>query len=386
MELLLTHNTALEAFRTIGLRERLSEARPCFDAVPRGAPSLERVSELAGILSRYGFEPTRMEALIGDVACRRRWPHLTTRICKKELPAKSIALLEGGIACVCPEHLAVQMAPLLTELELQVLLCELLGVYAVSPAVPGGMLQVGEPLMTKESLQKHLEELGSFDGVGLVRRALPRVAEGLASPMETRLYLRLTLPLRCGGFGLTVDAVNQPIDVAILGKKGSRKSRRPDFIFKRCDDAENKASAICSGGSFFSTSGGPRFVALEYNGGGHLTRDRQAEDERRTNEILAYGGIEYQLNKDLYDDLPYMEDLVEAISKDTGRSTYRTSAKRKEKHRALRLALKEELDRIDGVEWSGRGRADYRKAALSKLAELGVARDDDLVPVDAYRV
>lgn len=154
MELLLTHNTALEAYRTIGLRERLSEARPCFDAVPRGAPSLERVSELAGILSRYGFEPTRMEALIGDVACRRRWPHLTTRICKKELPAKSIALLEGGIACVCPEHLAVQMAPLLTELELQVLLCELLGVYAVSPAVPGGMLQVGEPLMTKESLQK----------------------------------------------------------------------------------------------------------------------------------------------------------------------------------------------------------------------------------------
>lgn len=138
MELLLTHNTALEAYRTIGLRERLSEARPCFDAVPRGAPSLERVSELAGILSRYGFEPTRMEALIGDVACRRRWPHLTTRICKKELPAKSIALLEGGIACVCPEHLAVQMAPLLTELELQVLLCELLGVYAVSPAVPGG--------------------------------------------------------------------------------------------------------------------------------------------------------------------------------------------------------------------------------------------------------
>lgn len=151
--------------------------------------------------------------------------------------------------------------------------------------------------MTKESLQKHLEELGSFDGVGLVRRALPGVAEGLASPMETRLYLRLTLPLRCGGFGLTVDAVNQPIDVAILGKKGSRKSRRSDFIFKRCDDAENKASAICSGGSFSSNSGGPRFVALEYNGGGHLTRDRQAEDERRTNEILAYGGIEYQLKK-----------------------------------------------------------------------------------------
>ena len=58
------------------------------------------------------------------------------------------------------------------------------------------MLQRSRAVMTKDSLEGYLAALGRFDGVDLVRKALPTTVEGLASPMETRLYLRTTLAPR----------------------------------------------------------------------------------------------------------------------------------------------------------------------------------------------
>lgn len=365
MELLLTHSTALEAYRSTGLRALLAKGEVCPDAVPSCLPAPERLSQLRRYLEFYGFCPKVMEALVSGVGGRRRSSSLRTRVCGRPLPTGSIMVIGEGVACVAPEHLAVQMAPLLTKLELQVLLCELLGVYAIVPSISDGMLQRNSPLMAKESIERHIDRLNRIDGIDLVRQALPATVEGLASPMETRLCLRTVLSPCYGGYGMEIDAANRPLDVDAVGKRGSRKVRKPDFVFGALPGSRAKA----------------RFVALEYNGNDHLTRERQAEDERRTNEILAYGGIEYQLNKELYDDLEYMDALMRTIADDIGRPCYRMTEERKRKRRALRLTLKEELDRIDGVTWGGRKRGDYRKVATEEPLDAV-----ELVPVDAYGV
>lgn len=363
MEMLITHATALEAYRSYGLRSRFERRAICADSIPSCAPPSDRVEQIGRRLASFGvgFEP--IELLISDVRARSRTKAVRTRICSSELPVGSCVALGGGVACVSPEHLAVQMAPALTRLELQVLLCELMGTYSIAPDAPGGMLQRGRALMTKESLLRHLEMLGRFDGTDLVRRALPATVEGLASPMETKVYLRATLSPRYGGYGIEIDAVNQAIEVAVLGKKGARRTRKPDFIIK------SRPGSACRA----------RFVALEYNGSGHLTREQQAADERRTNEILAHGGVEYLLNKDLYDDLAYTDELMGAICADAGRRSYRVTKELAARRRALRKSLWQELERIDGVSWGGKKRGDYRE----RVSE-GTFGAFEAVPLEAY--
>ena len=327
-----------------GLRSRLERGANCAEAIPLTVPPLDRLEHVCGRLGELGVDTAPIEVLVGDVRGRCRSKAVRTRICGRPLPVGSCVLLGGGVACVSPELLAVQMAPALTRLELQVLLCELVGTYSIAPGSPGGMLQRSRAVMTKDSLEGYLAALGRFDVVDLVRKALPATVEGLASPMETRLYLRTTLAPRYGGYGIEIDAVNQAIEVAVLGKKDAQRTRKPDFIIKSRPTATRRA----------------RFVALEYNGSGHLTREQQAEDERRTNEILAHGGVEYLLNKDLYDNLAYTDSLMKAIIADTGQPSYRVTKELASRRRVQRRALWQELELIDGVSWDGKKRGDYR--------------------------
>ena len=61
MELLLTHSTALEAYRSTGLRALLAKGEVCPDAVPSCLPAPERLSQLRRYLEFYGFCPKVME-------------------------------------------------------------------------------------------------------------------------------------------------------------------------------------------------------------------------------------------------------------------------------------------------------------------------------------
>ena len=90
------------------------------------------------------------------------------------LPEGSAVDLGEGLLCTSPEHLPVQMASRLTDLELTCLLSELLGLYAIDPCQDEGMFQRDEPLTTPDRVLAHLARLGGRHGVDRVRRALGR--------------------------------------------------------------------------------------------------------------------------------------------------------------------------------------------------------------------
>lgn len=358
MDIVITHMGALELLRLPSLADTLVSACSLPLIVPDRAPSTEELAEKARELSVLGYEAHPLELLISDLTARMRTAAVLTHIQQGPLPSSSFLRIARGIWVTSPEHLCVQLANRLTRLELLVLMGEFLGTYALPMA---GMFTRPRPCMTKESLARHLAALGEFRGAQMVREALALAPENSASPMETKLFLRVSLPARLGGYALPVKAMNETLEVGRIGKAGATGERRPDITFLPKD----------------GVSGGCAFVALEYDGEGHLTRSQQAADQRRSNEILAFGGREYRVNKELYDDFEYMDALMGMVAVDLGRAPRRVTRAVRDKRLRKRRELKRELDLIDGTTWEGKARA---KAAAG-AAELGPGEQ---VPLEAY--
>lgn len=359
MDIVITHMGALKLLRLPSLADTLTLRRPLPLRVPDCVPCADELAEKLGELSALGYDAHSLELMVRDPAARTRTEYVTTHTQQESLPATSFIRIADGIWAVSPEHLCVQLATRLTRAELLVLMGELLGTYALPES---GMYSRTAPCMTKDSLARHLDVLGGFRGVRAAREALALAPENSASPMETKLFLRVSLPMRLGGYALPVQAMNEKLEVGRIGWKEATVERRPDITLLPKDDASTDYA----------------FVALEYDGGGHLTRAQQAEDQRRSNEILAYGGRGYRVNKELYDSLDYMDALMGAVASDLGRTPRRVTRAVRERRRLKRAELKRELDLIDAREWNGRARA---KAAP---ADSGESASDDLVPLDAY--
>lgn len=358
MDIVITHMGALRLLRLPSLADSLASGPSLPLCVPDCAPSSDELAEKFSVLAALGYDACPLELMVREPSARMRTERVTTHTQQEPLPVTSFIRIADGIWVVSPEHLCVQLATRLTRAELLVLMGELLGTYALSEC---GMYSRKAPCMTKDSLDRHLDALGGFRGARVARDVLALAPENSASPMETKLFLRVSLPMRLGGYALPVQAMNEKLEVRRIGRKEATVERRPDITLLPKDASTDYA-----------------FVALEYDGGGHLTRAQQAEDQRRSNEILAYGGREYRVNKELYDNLDYMDDLMGAVASDLGRTPRRVTRAVRERRRLKRAELKRELDLIDAREWNGRARA---KAVPVDSGEFS---SDDRVPLDAY--
>lgn len=362
MDIVVTHMSALGLLRLPTFADVLATASPLPLRVPTALPDAAELAEKTQALADLGLAASPLELMVSDPSSRTRTEAVLTHTQQERLPPSSFIRVADGIWVVSPEHLCAQLSTKLTRMELLVLLGELLGTYSVTAE---GMFSRRTPLMTRDSLERHLVALGVFHGVRVVKDALASAPVNSASPMETRLFLRVSLPYRIGGYALPVEALNEPLEVGRIGEPWAMGERRPDIMLL---PKEGVAVPYA-------------FVALEYDGEGHLTRARQAADQRRSNEILAFGGREYHVNKELYDNLPYMDDLMGKVAADLGRVPCRVTRSVREKRRRLRGELKRELDLIDGVTWDGRARA---KAADAKRPPSAEAVANDQVPLDAY--
>ena len=175
-----------------------------------------------------------IEALVATEAGRRRSKLVRTHAASRPLPAGSAVLVASvpGVCCVSPEHLAVQLAPRLSELELIVLLSELMGVYAIAPELEGSMFQRRSAITTRERITAHLDALGSFAGVAKCdapcgmpawnpdRRGRPN------SPCAWGLN-----PAR-GGYGLDVLSMNAPLEVRRIRNRMRAGVRKPDILLR----------------------------------------------------------------------------------------------------------------------------------------------------------
>lgn len=369
MGLFLSHTTALEALRRWDLRHRLAKGERCSAPVPSRLPKGPELQRLLAQIPPHAASEGPIEVIVASGHPGLRASGVQAHLCREPLPPNSaFQLTEDGV-CAAPELVAVQMAPNPTDLELCVLLGELLGLYAVCPETEDGMFQRREPLMTPQGMIAYLDALGARRSTDRVRRALARTCARSGSPRETKVSLRLSLKPSLGGYGLNVLSMNALVMVRRINDSLAVGVRRPDILV-----GEPQEGAKLD----FS-----KVAAVEYNGWRHGDPARAAQDAARTNELKARGISEYVIWKEHYDDLDYMDGLVERIRRDLGMPRLGLTEAAAAERRRLRQQLYEELERIDGIHWNGRER-ERRRSACATEPVYAPEPEWDVVPAEAY--
>ena len=221
--------------------------------------------------------------------------------------------LTPEIGCASPLLLPFQMAEHLSELELIMLLAEMMGTYALPEEE---LIQRERQLVTRSDFERYLVGLGAARNAALVRKALAKTPENAASPMEAALYLRTTFGFSKGGYRLSDVSLNDPVELHVIEEFAPKlQARKTDLLIR-----------------------GPRGnVALEYNGRQHAQTVQQ--DMVRRNELLAAGFTPFEIWKEQYDDLAYMDGLMSAIRSKIGLPARHLTHERAAKERRARNNL-----------------------------------------------
>ena len=137
--------------------------------------------------------------------CKHR--AIRTHLMKRPLPARSLYRISNSLYVVSPELCFIQSCltrRMLPNVELGLEWC---GRYALMPGdLP--LMTDATPVMSVESLSTYLASCERRRGAAMAKRVMTWLADAVASPRETELYLLLTLPTSLGGFGLPKPMVN----------------------------------------------------------------------------------------------------------------------------------------------------------------------------------
>lgn len=364
MSILLSHTTALEVLRSPSLRNQLARQERCVATAPAVRPTTDELSALAEQLPNLSFP---LHSLVSPAVNRRPGEHSKLHSSELILPADSAIELAPGLLCASPEHLVVQMAPLLTHLELIFLLGELLGIYAIAPDLEDGMFKRREALTTPELVRRHLALLGAAPGTAKVERALAVACVNSGSPYETRLSMRVGLKPALGGCHLHVLSMNEPLEVNRIVSQLGTGIRKPDVFL----------GATHEGAPFAG-------VAFDYHGKIHEKPEQITSDLGRQNELLGINFKIYTFDKSLYDNLDYFDGIIRLARRDLGMPREKISPVECEHRRTLRQQLHDELEIIDGVTWNGKYRAQQRLEQGDETFEPVYEPVYEPVPDEAY--
>ena len=151
-----------------------------------------------------------------------------------QLPRHALYPLWDGIHVVSPELCFVQMCNTLSFVEALELGMELCGTYALRPDYAEGKAQRDFALIDAATLSRRLQAWEGLKGLGLARRAAKYLAGGSASPMETKLYLLLCLPLQYGGYNLGRPLLNPELKLTPEEAKMLRVTKiKPDMLWEK---------------------------------------------------------------------------------------------------------------------------------------------------------
>lgn len=252
---------------------------------------------------------------------------------RESFNSKCFLHLFKDIYCTSPLYLPFQMSSILSEIELTLLICELLGTYSYRST--GVLLSKKEPLITKEQLREFLETMKGKRCYRKVHNAFLYACEMSASPMESKLYLRFTYPCRKGGYNLKNIILNPEIYLKQLDATNNKvRVRKPDLLVSNPllhNDSQHPVKA----------------VAIEYNGDYHDSLEQQHLDCIRYNELLSHGIKDYAIDRFTFKSVDLFDNLYEAIRKDLQLPCSHLTKSDKQKYRTRRLNLVKSLIACD---------------------------------------
>ncbi|MCL2492638.1 MAG: endonuclease domain-containing protein [Clostridiales bacterium] len=149
---------------------------------------------------------------------------------------------------------------------------------------------------TKE-LKAFTSRMKGVGGQKKASKALMYIADGAASPMETILFVLLTLPYKYGGYGFPAPELNRRIN---FGRGAKQRA--------------NKAYYVCD---FYWPEAG---LAVEYDSNLHHTgADRIAEDSKRRTDLSALGIYVVTATNEQIRSIDEFERLARLIAKRLGK-------------------------------------------------------------------
>lgn len=319
MDIVVSHKSALQLLRS----PQAVKWTACSSELPARMPSPEDLREACLLFPQLGDMP---DVLIAEKNGGHSGKYARVHVWTSALPQGALVQVAPGIRCVSPLLLPVLLAAKHSTLEMALLLSELMGLYAICEDSAMGLIQRRAPLAAAAELESFLAMLDGAWGSGAVKRAL-RIAPAMsASPLEAKLYLRVTLPHAKGGYNLGEVVLNDPQEMRRLAFGGNAgRRRKPDLLFKGRDH------------------GG---VCLDYMGAWHDSDSQVRRDTQRRNELLANGFTPYEIYKDQYDDLDYMDELMASIRKDLGLPPIMVSREAWLRRRRARHELWRQLEHI----------------------------------------
>jgi len=205
-----------------------------------------------------------LHVLVSNDNARKVNQYLRCHISSVELPSYSFVKIDPELIVSSPELCFVQMADELDKIELIRLGIELCGSYYLTgEEITEKSFDNAPPLTSVTRLSTYVARATGLRGRKKSAAALRYIVDGSASPMETVMVMRLTLPYGLGGYSLPVPILNHPI--YLPGRT------KPLYIADECWPSEK--------------------LILEYNSKEfHASSPEQvARDEIRRNALTAMG-------------------------------------------------------------------------------------------------
>lgn len=206
-----SHQTALEILAALPSFQKLRPVRT--RTYPAQAPLLKEVARARRIIVQQ-LPALALSEPLHVTSASASHNHRTDAVefhrSEKSIGGTGLLALESGIRVSSAPLSFVQMAAVLSPVELLELGYELCGTYRRGAPGEPTRYQV-EPLMTVKQLASFLRRNPGVRGAKRARRALAYLAEGAESPRESKSALLFGLPMTMGGYGLGMPTMGYEV-------------------------------------------------------------------------------------------------------------------------------------------------------------------------------
>lgn len=337
MDIIISHSAALKAARMPYYHRLLPTAGHCRLDIPERMPSASELDEARRVTPLLAG----IEGPVGVLVSTHNAHHSSSaaigHIRKEPMPRGGLIELAPGVRCVSPSLVPLQLAPRFSSAELLMLLSELLGFYAITEKGDNGLAQRSRPIVEAAQIEALLADMHGARCVDVVRKALAKAPIHTASTMEAKLHIRACAPYARGGYAMGAVVLNDPVQLdALSNKVGALRTRKPDLLFLGRDGA------------------GKHGACIDYMGAHHEQGDQARRDTARRNELIANGFSPYEIYKEHYDDLPYLDALMSTIRSEIGMPRHEVPRMQACWETERRHELWRELECIDMASWTER--------------------------------